>query len=212
MKVNKVIKTLVISDFIINSAFGLSAPVFAIFILGNIQGGNAQVAGFATSFYWIVKSIFQLPIAKFLDETDGEKDDFFALLFGQLFAGFSIFLYVFATLPWHVYFIEGFLGLAMSFSVPAWYGIFTRHLDQDKMSFEWSLESVFSVGLATAGASALGGFIAENFGFNTLFVGASIWAIIGAISLIFLYPYLKKNKGEGQTFSADLEKERKTLA
>lgn len=211
MQINKVVKTLVASDFIINSAFGLSAPVFAIFLVNSIQGGNAQVAGFATAAYWIVKSALQLPIAKFLDETDGEKDDFWALIFGQMTGGISLALYVFATLPWHVYAIESLLGVSMAFSVPAWYGIFTRHIDKDKTSFEWSLESVFSVGIATAGASALGGYIADNLGFNALFIGSSILAFLGALSLIFVYPHLTKSGGKGQTFEAEIERDRKTL-
>lgn len=211
MQINKVVKTLVMSDFVINSAFGLTAPVFAIFLINNIEGGNAQVAGFATAAYWLVKSILQLPIAKFLDETDGEKDDFYALFIGQTLASLSLFLYVFASLPWHVYAIESTLGVAMSFAVPAWYGIFTRHIDKEKTSFEWSLESVFSVGLATAGASALGGYLADNFGFQFLFIGSGILALIGALSIILVYPHLTKISGTGQTFEAEIERDKKTI-
>ncbi|HRY62310.1 MAG TPA: MFS transporter [Candidatus Paceibacterota bacterium] len=200
MKINSVIKTLVMSDFVINSAFGLSAPIFAIFLVDNIQGGNAEVAGFAASVYWIAKSFLQLPIAEFLDKTDGEKDDFVVLVCGQVIASFSLFMYIFATLPWHIYAIEAFLGASMAFAVPAWYGIFTRHIDSGRTSFEWSLESVFSVGVATAISSALGGIIANRYGFNVLFVGAGLWALLGALSLILLYPHLKKSDGKGETF------------
>ena len=120
-------------------------------------------------------------------------------------------MYVFAYLPWHVYAIESLLGVSMAFSVPAWYGIFTRHIDKDKTSFEWSLESVFSVGLATAGASALGGYVADKFGFNALFIGSSILAFLGALSLAFLYPHLKKSSGKGQTFEAEMERDKKSI-
>lgn len=208
MKINNVIKTLVMSDFIINSAFGLSAPVFAIFLVNNIQGGNVEVAGFAASVYWIAKSCLQLPIANFLDRTDGETDDFIALIVGQVVASFSLFMYIFATLPWHVYAIEAFLGISMAFAVPAWYGIFTRHIDKGRTSFEWSLESVFSVGVATAISSALGGIIANRYGFDALFLGAGLWALLGAISLALLYPYLKSTGGKGQTFETVNEKEK----
>ena len=46
-----------------------------------IEGGSATVAGFAAAIYWIVKSIFQLPISRWLDKTDGENDEFWALFY-----------------------------------------------------------------------------------------------------------------------------------
>ena len=65
--INRVVKTLVITDFFINAAFGSFGPVFAIFITQQIQGGSASVAGYAAAAYWIVKSLVQLPIARFLE-------------------------------------------------------------------------------------------------------------------------------------------------
>ena len=35
--VNKIVKTLVFSNFFLNSAWGLLAPIFAIFIIQNIE-------------------------------------------------------------------------------------------------------------------------------------------------------------------------------
>lgn len=211
MVINKIIKILVVADFATNSAFGLLAPIFAIYLSGNIIGGGPEVAGFATAAYWATKSLLQLPIAKFLDQTDGERDDFYALLFGQLVASSTFFLYLYASLPWHIYAIEALLGTAMAFVVPAWYGIFTRHIDKDRTSFEWSLESVFSVGVATAAAGAFGGMIAENYGFNALFIGAGTLAILGTLLQIFLYPHLTAKDGRGETFSLADEKGRQKI-
>lgn len=187
--INKVVKLMVVTDFFVNSAFGSFGPVFAIFITGQIVGGSAKVAGFAASIYWIVKSAIQLPIARFLDKTDGEKDEFWAVFLGYFFSGLVPFAYNFITEPWQLYVTQGFLGVCMAFAVPAWYSIFTRHVDKWRISFEWSLESVFAVGLATAGATALGGYIADTFGFNVLFTAAGILA---TASSFLLWP-LKKH-------------------
>lgn len=211
MAINKIVKTLVIADFATNSAFGLLAPIFAIYLSGHIAGGGAAVAGFATSTYWATKSLLQLPIAKFLDRTDGEKDDFYALVVGQLIASSTFFLYLYVSFPWHIYAIQALLGMAMAFVVPAWYGIFTRHIDKDRTSFEWSLESVFSVGVATATAGALGGVIAENYGFDILFAGAGSLAILGTFLQIFLYSHLTAKNGHGETFSLADEKGRQKI-
>jgi MFS family permease len=150
------------------------------------------VAGFATAVYWIVKSICQLPVARFLDRTDGERDDFWALWAGYFLTGFIPLAYIFATEPIHLYIIQGVYGFLMSWMVPAWYSIFTRHVDKWRISFEWSLESVFSVGLATAAASALGGYLVDKFGFQALFAGASAIAILSSFLLLALRPYLSK--------------------
>ncbi len=167
-QINKVVRTIIFADFFYNSAFASFGPVFAIFITSQIHGGSAKVAGLATAVYWITKSVFQLPIARFLDKTDGERDDFWAMFFGYLFSSFIPFLYIFASEPAHLYLIQAFYGMTMAWAVPAWYSIFTRHVDKWRISFEWSLESVFSVGIAAAAAAAAGGYIADNLGFKAL--------------------------------------------
>lgn len=188
--INKVVKLIVITDFFYNSAFASFAPVFAIFITGQIAGGSAKVAGFATAAYWITKSIFQLPIARFLDRTDGEHDDFVAMFLGYFFSGFVPLGYLFASEPWHIYALQAFLGFSMAWAVPSWYAIFTRHVDKWRISFEWSLQSVFSVGVATSAAAALGGYVAETFGFRILFFAAGILAISSSLLLFGLKKHL----------------------
>ena len=188
--INVVIRFLVITDFFYNSAFGSFAPVFAIFITNQIEGGSASVAGFAAAAYWLTKSIFQLPIARFLDRTDGERDEFWAVFFGYIFSGFVPLGYIFAREPWHLYALQAFLGFAMAWAVPGWYSIFTRHVDRWRIGFEWSLQSVFAVGLATSASAALGGFLADRFGFGILFLGASFLAVAASFILLGLRKHL----------------------
>lgn len=186
LKVNAVVKILVVTDFFYNWAFGSFGPVFAIFITDQVAGGSAKVAGFATASYWITKSVIQLPIARFLDRTDGERDDFWAMFFGYLGSALVPIGYIFVSEPWHLYLLQAFLGLSMAWAVPAWYGIFTRHVDKWEVSFEWSLESVFAVGAATAGAAALGGYLADRFGFEIVFVLASALAVFATFLLLLI--------------------------
>lgn len=193
---NNVVKILVLAEFVVNSAFGAFTPVFAIFIAGSIQGGNAEVVGFATAVYWIIKSVIQLPVARFVDKHHGEIDDFFVLIVGYILASISVFFYIFATTPFHIYLIEGFMGVAMAFAAPGWYGIFARHVDKEHESFEWSLVSVFSVGVATAISAAAGGIIATYFGYKVLFAAASACSLLGSLLLLLLRPYLYPHSRE----------------
>ena len=198
--INKVVRLIVVTDFFYNSAFASFAPVFAIFVTRQISGGSASVVGFAVSVYWIVKSIFQLPIARFLDRTDGERDDYWAMVLGYFFSGFIPLAYLFVSEPWHLYVVNAIYGFIMAWAVPAWYSIFTRHVDKWRISFEWSLESVFAVGLATAGASALGGYVVDRFGFNVLFIGAAILTMLCSLLLLSMKRHLFQREEDGRAY------------
>ena len=84
--VNKVMRAYIYWDLVINSAWGLLGPVFAIFLLETIAVGDiaqgAKIAGFATLFYWLTKSILQIPIGRYLDKNHGEVDDFWFFVMG----------------------------------------------------------------------------------------------------------------------------------
>ena len=188
--INRVVKTLVVTDFFVNAAFGSFGPIFAIFITQQIKGGSASVAGYAAAAYWIVKSFVQLPIARFLDRADGERAHFWAMFWGFFLSSFVPIAYLFVSTPTHLYILEGIHGLIMAWAVPAWYAIFTRHVDKWRISFEWSLESVFSVGLATAGASALGGYVFDHFGYRVLFLSAGLLSVFASFILLLLLPHL----------------------
>ena len=175
---------MVMVEFFRNGAFGTIAPFLAIFILEDIVGGSPHVAGFAVAIFWTVKSIFQLPIAKWLDKTDGELDEFWALFIGYLVVAFVPLIYFFATQPWHIYAAQVLFGFAAAWAVPAWYSIFTRHLDTFRIGFEWSLFSVFSIGASTAIGAASAGLLIENFGFRVIFLVASIVIFLAALGVL----------------------------
>ncbi len=137
--INKVVRALIKTDLIFLSAFGLIAPIFAVFIIEQINGGNVRVVGFAAAIYWILKSILQVPIGKFLDKRRGEKDDFYCLVVGYLLAALVPFGYIFSYSPWHIYGLQAVYAIGMAMGIPAWAAIFTRHIDKGKEAFEWSL-------------------------------------------------------------------------
>ncbi len=195
--VNKVIKILIISDIFVISAFTIFAPVFAIFVNNQIIGASVRTVGFAIAIYWIVRTFIQLPIAKFLDRYNGERDDFLALVFGSILFSVIPILYIFIKYPWQIYILHGFFGLADSLVTPAYLSIFSRHLTPHRVSFEWSLRSV-AIGVGSAAVSAFGGTLADVMGFNYVFILIVVLSMIGSIILISLHPYLYKNKdGKG---------------
>lgn len=188
--INKVIRFLIYSDLFLNSAWGLLGPVFAIFIVQNITVGNAaegaKVAGFAALFYWIIKSILQIPLSKSFDKRTGERDDFWFMVFGLLIAGLSPFGFLISSLPWHIYLFQIVHAIGMAMFIPSWNAIFTRQIDKDKIAFEWGLDSTFAgFGLGITGA--IGGLLAAFFGFKVIFILAGTLTIFSALLLLLIH-------------------------
>lgn len=175
---------MILSDFFLSGAWGLIMPIMAIFIADKIQGGDVGVAGIAIGIYWILKSVIQIPISNWLDKGLGEKDDYNVMVFGLFLASLTPIGFIFSSQPWHVYVLQIVHALAMALVVPAWSGIFTRHMDSGKEAESWAMDSS-ALGVSTGIAGIVGGILAESFGFTVIFFGVSISGMI-AVSLLFL--------------------------
>jgi len=190
--VNKIIKAYIYWDIMVNSAWGLLGPVFAIFLLERVADGNvvegAKVAGFATLFYWLTKAIFQIPIGNYLDKNHGEIDDFWFYVVGIIITGLVPFGYLLAFLPWHIYVLQVIHAIGMSMVVPSSYAIFIRHVDEGREAYESSLDSTL-LGIGVGITGALGGIMAGYFGFQLIFILTGIFTMI---SILFIFSVRKE--------------------
>lgn len=181
LDVNRIVKYFILSDLTFLAGWGLLDPLFAVFITTNIPGATMLTVGIMSAIYWGVKSTLQIPISMFLDKFDGEKDDFYALVVGILLASLAMFSFIAASEVWHLYLIQFFKAIAFALYVPAWTAILSRHLDRDKIAFEWALAST-SAGFAIGLTGLIGGWLAE-ISFSLMFlVGGSL----GLCSAVFL--------------------------
>ncbi len=186
--INRVVKFLVLSDLFFIGGWSLVQPIFSIFIIEKIAGATLVSVGLIAATYWLVKSIVQIPIANFFDKNDGEKDEFYALVLALLSGGLASFVFSISTKLWHVFLVQAIFALSMALYVPSWYGIFSRHLDQKRFSFDWTLDSTV-IGLASFATSVLSGILANSFGFPFVFRIVGFFSIISAL-IIFLVPNL----------------------
>ena len=177
--INKVIRILILSDFYLIVGDGLVAPIFAIFLTDQIQGGDIKVAGYAAAIYWIVKSLLVIPCGRYLDKNHGEKDDLWFIVIGNLLAALAVFGYIFSRLPWHIYSLQAIYAVGMAMNVPAYTAIFTRHIDKGREAFDWSVRSAL-MGLGAGVAGAIGAVVASRFGFTALFVGTGLFILASA--------------------------------
>jgi MFS family permease len=187
---------MVISDFFFNSAWGLLSPIFALFIAQRITNNNAlaaEVAGFAALIYWIIKSIIQIPIGRYLDKNHGERDDFWFMFIGHIITGIVPFGYIISYSSWHIYILQVLYAIGMAMIVPPWMAVLGRHIDKGKEAFEWGLNSTV-VGFALGATGAIGGIIAANLGFNMIFIITGSVNMVSALMLLYIYKDLSQGK------------------
>ncbi len=188
--INPVIRFLIISDTVFMSAAGLLGPIFALFIEGFIRGGNASVAGIAAGIYLFTKSVFQIPIANFIDKVRGEKDDFWLMFCFTILIALTPLLYLIINLPIQLYIVQFFLGLFTAFTFPTYMAIFTRHVDKNKEGTEWGVYFTL-VDLISAMFAVIGGYVATAQGFPILIIAVVAISLLGAMLLFPIRPYIK---------------------
>lgn len=204
--INKVVKTLIISDFFLNLGWGLLSPIFAIFILEKIAHNGplqaAGIAGLSALFYWIPKSFFEIPIAIYLDKNHGEKDDFWFTFIGLLIISLVPIGYLFAFAPWQIYLFQVIYAAGMAMALPSWLAIFTRHVDKGKEAFEWGMETS-SIGTGAGIAGGLSGILVAALGFRILFLFVSGLTIFAALLLLLIRNNVFSRDGRSVMFSGE---------
>ncbi len=188
--INPAIRFLILSDTVLVGAAGLLGPVFALFIENFIEGGGAAVAGLAASIYLFTKSIFQIPIAQFIDRIRGERDDFWLMFIFTILIALVPLLYLVIHTPFQLYLVQFTLGFFTAFTFPTYMAIFTRHIDKEKEGTEWGVYFTLT-DMMSAALAAVGGYIATVQGFPTLIVAVVAISVIGALVLWPIKPYIR---------------------
>ncbi len=184
LKINRLIKFFVVSDLLFLGGWGLINPIFAIFVVDKIPGANVLTVGAAAAVYWIVKALFQMPVALYIDKHEGEQDDFHALLTGLTLAGFAAIAFLLVRSVFGLLVVVFLQAVAYGFYTPSWSALFSRHLDKEHYAFDWALDST-TIGIASGVAAFLGGALASWLGFEAVFIGASVMSFAAAILLFF---------------------------
>ena len=190
LKINKIVKYLILSDFAFWTGWGLMNPIFAIFVVQRIEGGSAFVAGVAAAIYWVLKSLLRVPIGAFLDSIPAERDDYFFLVGGLFISSLVPFGYILAGFPWHIYLLQIIYAFGMAIMLSGWQAIFTRHIDKGKEATEWGLDATF-LGIGVGIAGAVGGWAVTKFGFEPVFFSVGALGLISVIILLGLRNEIK---------------------
>lgn len=207
--INKAIQGLLLFMFAMNIGAGLYVPFIALFVNKNIAGATLGIIGFLIAISAIVKSIIQLPIAKWLDSQAGEKSDYYMLLFGTIAMTIYLFGFVWARSIASVALLQMLCGAGEAMIFAAYYAVFAHHIDKDSEGFEWSLLSVLGLTISVAIGTFFGGIVAEKYGFNTLFISAGFLNILAIFFLLILYPHMNVMRKHGH-YKTIVHEDRKT--
>ena len=179
---NATVKAFIVSESLLWSAWNFITPIFAIFAVNEISGSNLSIAGSVVSIYLIVRVICELISGRYLMKST-EKIKFVVTIIGIILLSVAYLGFAFSSEMIHLFLFYGLAGIGMGVASPAKATLFSSHLDKRVETVEWGLyDAIVFVGMALA--AALGGFIADKYGFRSLFILASIVNILAAI------PYL----------------------
>jgi MFS family permease len=190
---------LIWSDILFLGAWGLTSPIMALFITSKVIQATPITIGICTFTYFITQSIFQIPIARFLDAKDGEHDEFYCLFGGVVLSGLAAICYMAVRDPIALYLAACMQGLGLAMYAPAWSSIFSHHLNPGKVAVAYALDNT-AQGVSTACFGLLSGIIYKYFGGNILFLSIAILSIPAAF-IILLAPGMLIPRPEKQPFS-----------
>jgi len=174
------LKILLLADGFVLFAFGLLAPIYAIFV--EKIGGDVLDAGITYSIYLFVLGISIFFISRWENHQkyQGKLLAFSYLLFCIAAAG-----YLFVSNKYHLFIVQAVLGIAEAFNSPVYDGLFSKFLDRGRFVSEWGIYAGMR-SIVTAIAAIVGGAVALYFGFKALFVSMILFSILGLLISIKL--------------------------
>lgn len=186
---NSVVKAFIISEIFLWSSWNAIIPIFAIFAATQIPGGNTEIAAASFSCYLIVRVIFELISGRYLSRSN-EMQKFIVTIMGIIlmslgYLGFAITKNVFSLFVFY-----SIIGMGLGVASPAKNSLFSTHLDKDKEVTEWSIYDGF-VFMGMAMSAAIGGFVANRYGFAFLF---NLVAVTNLLSIIPYILYAKRRR------------------
>lgn len=182
-QINRIVESFIISETLLWSAWNFVTPIFAIFVVNNVRGGNIEIAASAFSVCLITRVIFEIITGRYLNNRT-DKDKLYLTILGMALMSIAYVGFAFSHTIFYLFLFYALIGMGFGIASPAKYALFTDHIDKNKSSTEWSLYDAITL-LGIAAATALGGFIASQYGFSLLFLLASFVNILGIVPYVF---------------------------
>lgn len=176
----KEIKLLLLSFGLFLLAGGLLGPIYAIFV--ERIGGDLLTAGGSYSVFALAAGILIFFISKWEDRIKHQEK---LVIISYAIAAIGFLGYLFVKTPLQLFFIQAIFGIGTAIGSPAYDGTYSKYLEKGKFASQWGAwESMHWIVIGIS--SALGGFIAKTYGFQTLFTIMFTLSLLAIIVSLFL--------------------------
>jgi len=177
---NKIAKSLLITESFWIFGSGLFLPIFAIF--SQRVGGDILDAGIAAGLFLIVTSTLEWPIGRLLDRF---KEKWFIVvdyfLEGLIFIG-----YAFVNSIWLLFILQVFLGIADAIGNPAWESLYDKNTTNKNSGRAWASAHMYP-GYFSAIGILIGSALVKFYGFNLVFLSGAVFSFLaGFLAIIFI--------------------------
>ena len=166
--------------------------ILILFVLEFIDGGSATHFGLAFLLYKFVSALFSIPIGRFFDKNRGHIDEIWGLVCTSIAAGSVYVTLSFASQLWHLYLAMGILGLLSTVNLISWRTLFYNNIKAGEYGRTIGLYQTF-MSIGQGCALALGGLVADKFGFDTVVFYGGIVIIVGAFLPLSVKKLVSKN-------------------
>ena len=183
-----IVKAFIISELFLWSSWYAIIPIFGVFVVKDVPGGNIELAASGYSVYLVSRVIFELVCGKTFSNSSEHKK-LYVSIFGLILAGLGTLAFALTKSLALIFIAFGIIGLGIGIASPVKNSLFSTHLDKNKETTEWGIYDAV-VYICIALSTALGGFIAAGYGFQIFFVIAGIWMLLGVLPYLL---YLKRN-------------------
>ena len=156
-------------------AGGLFGPLYAVFV--EQIGGDLITAGSAYAIFAISTGSLIYFIGKWEDRVK-HQEKLIVISCALLAVGF--FGYMLIQRPMHLFMVQIIFGFSEALGTPAYDSVYSKNLIKGKYASGWGMwESMHYIIVAIAATA--GGFIAESFGFKTLFFFMFLLSLVGLL-------------------------------
>lgn len=171
---------MLITNGLVLLAGAMLGPIYAIFV--EEVGGDILTAATAWAIFSIVAGMVVFILSK-LEEKIKEQE--LMMVWGYGLMALAYLGYLLVDVPWKLFVVQVIIGLGQAIYIPAFDGVYTKHLKRKKSVSQWGAWE--ATDYITAGVGAIiGGLIANYFGFSALFILMFLLCSVSALFILFL--------------------------
>lgn len=204
-QLNRLVQSYIASEVLIWSAWNSAMSIIAVFATNQIKGGNVAIAATALSAHLMVRVGVELFTGRVLAHFN-ETKKFMIVMSGITLISLAYLGFSFTKSVNSFFLFYALAGVGLGIAAPLKNSLFSTHLDRNHEAMEWGIYDAL-VFMGMAASSAIGGIIAQTYGFQILFWLAAIINLTGILPY-YLYAQKRLEKaiiGTGKPEAAENE-------